>query len=152
MSSLKKKKKQLGMNPSTASHRLVKDILWNFIVYAGRDRCFRCGKKMTRETFSIEHKAPWLDSEDPVGLFFDIDNISFSHNSCNYSASRKSKDWKKSMDENYNKYLKTIPPGKSWCCCCKQYLDISLFGKSAARKSGLATECKQCRKNRNKNI
>lgn len=43
---------------------------------------------MSRETFSIEHKIPWLDSEDPTGLFFNLDNISFSHKSCNYEAKR----------------------------------------------------------------
>ena len=44
---------------------------------------------MTRETFSIEHLKPWLDSNDPVGLYFDLDNISFSHLSCNISDARK---------------------------------------------------------------
>jgi len=67
---MNKKKEQLGMNPSTASGRLVKDILWNYIVSSGHDECYRCGSCMTREDFSIEHKVPWLDSEDPVGLYF----------------------------------------------------------------------------------
>ena len=40
---------------------------------------------------SIDHKTPWLHSEDPRGLFFDIDNIAFSHKSCNYSAARNRK-------------------------------------------------------------
>lgn len=44
---------------------------------------------MTRDTFSLEHIEPWLDSEDPVGLFFNQDNISFSHLSCNISDARK---------------------------------------------------------------
>ena len=79
----KKKNEKLGMNYSTASHRLVRDILFKFIVDAGIT-CYRCGKDLTRETFSIEHKEAWLNSEDPVGLFFDLDNISFSHQSCNY--------------------------------------------------------------------
>ena len=46
---------------------------------------------MDRETFSIEHKTPWLDSGDPIGLYFDLDNISFSHLSCNCRASRRGK-------------------------------------------------------------
>ncbi len=77
------------MNPSTASGRLVKDILWSLIVQTNKDNCCKCGEKMTRETFSIEHKIPWLDSENPIELFFDLDNISFSHLSCNISDARK---------------------------------------------------------------
>lgn len=83
-----KKQQQLGMNPSTASHRLVKDTLWRLVVQAGEDTCYRCGEFMTRETFSIEHKEAWLDSSDPTGLYFDQDNISFSHLSCNIKESR----------------------------------------------------------------
>lgn len=83
-----RKKSQLGMNPSTASARLVKDILWKFIRQSGEDTCYKCNKPMTRETFSIEHKTPWLNSEDPQGLFFDLDNISFSHLRCNVDSRR----------------------------------------------------------------
>lgn len=86
-----KKKQQLGMNPSTASYRLVKDILWNFIATTDSNICYHCSEPMDRETFSIEHIEPWLDSEDPVGLYFNLDNISFSHNSCNIRAARRGK-------------------------------------------------------------
>lgn len=78
-----KKKMQLGMNHSTARARLVKDLLWNFIVKTDNDTCCKCGEKMEKDNFSIEHVKPWLDSEDPVGLFFDIENISYSHLQCN---------------------------------------------------------------------
>jgi hypothetical protein len=83
-----KKQSQLGINPSTASHRLVKDILYSLVLKTDQNNCFQCGKPMSRETFSIEHRVPWLDSENPVGLFFDLDNISFSHKTCNYEAKR----------------------------------------------------------------
>ena len=83
-----KKTLQLGMNPSTASGRLVKDLLFNFIELSG-NICYRCGKPMTRDTFSIEHKKAWLDSDDPVKLYFDIENITYSHISCNSSAARR---------------------------------------------------------------
>lgn len=84
-----KKKMQLGMNPSTASHRLVKDVLWSLIVKTDQHDCCKCGEPMSRETFSIEHIEPWLDSEDPVGLYFDIENIGFSHLKCNIADARK---------------------------------------------------------------
>jgi hypothetical protein len=80
-----KRNEQLGMNAGTASHRLVKDILFDFVSKSGCV-CYRCGEKMCRETFSIEHKTPWLDSDNPVGLFFDLSNISFSHRICNSMA------------------------------------------------------------------
>lgn len=88
---MSKKFEQLGINPSTAQGRLVKDLLWNFILETGRNKCFHCDEEMDRESFSIEHKTPWLDSEDPVGLYFDLNNISFSHLSCNCRASRRGK-------------------------------------------------------------
>lgn len=84
-----KKQKQLGMNPSTASSRLIKDILFKFINDLNLNTCFHCNTAMSRENFSIEHKTPWLDSTTPKQLFFDLDNISFSHLSCNVSHSRK---------------------------------------------------------------
>ncbi len=84
-----KKKLQLGMNPSTASHRLVKDVLWSLIVKTGQSLCCKCGGEMSRETFSIEHIEPWLDSNDPVGLYFSLENIGFSHHSCNVKAARR---------------------------------------------------------------
>lgn len=83
-----KKENQLGMNPSTASNRLVKDVLFKLAVDAGH-KCFQCQGELARESFSIEHKVPWLDSDDPVGLYFDLENIAFSHHGCNVGARRK---------------------------------------------------------------
>lgn len=103
MNSLEKKQSQLGMNPSTASGRLVKDVLFSLVVETGRNVCFRCNQKIKREDFSIEHKTPWLDSEDPVKMFFDLDNIAFSHLSCNIKASRPSKSPTGKTASNYQK-------------------------------------------------
>lgn len=88
---MSKKDDQLGMNYSTASGRLVKDLLWDFVKSSGKNNCYHCNLPMTREDFSIEHKTPWLDSENPKDLFFDISNISYSHLSCNCRASRRGK-------------------------------------------------------------
>lgn len=79
------------MNPSTASGRLVKDILWNFISRLELNNCHRCGLPMSRETFSIEPKIPWLDSENPSVVYFDQENISFSHLLCNIACARNVK-------------------------------------------------------------
>jgi hypothetical protein len=83
-----KKHSQLGINPSTASQRLVKDLLFKFVSDAGHV-CHQCGGSLTRGDFSVEHKTPWLDSDDPVGLFFDLGNVAYSHRSCNASAARR---------------------------------------------------------------
>jgi len=84
-----KKTKQLGMNPSTASNRLKKNLLFEFAKRLDMHWCYQCGAEIEDcDDFTIEHKTPWLHSEDPRGLFFDIDNIAFSHKSCNYKAAR----------------------------------------------------------------
>ncbi len=83
-----KKKFQLGMHHGTAGNRLVKDLLFYFISKTDDKFCYRCGEELSRESFTIEHKTPWLDSDNTKDLFFDLDNISFSHIWCNSSASR----------------------------------------------------------------
>jgi hypothetical protein len=88
-----KKSEQLGIHQGTAQHRLLKDILWSLVVKTGQQNCCRCGEHMSRNSFSIDHIEPWLDSDNPVDKFFDLDNISFSHKSCNIAAARKPLKW-----------------------------------------------------------
>ena len=106
MNTNNKKKEQLGMNHSTASARLLKDILWKLILETGKNICFQCKKEMCRNTFSIEHKIPWLDSENPKELFFDIENISFSHLTCNIKAARQTRKYQ-CREEARNKRLES---------------------------------------------
>lgn len=80
--------KGLNENSSTAQNRLVKDLLFSFIVSSESNVCYHCNKPMSREDFSIEHKVPWRHAENAVDLFYNIDNIAYSHQSCNYSAAR----------------------------------------------------------------
>ena len=88
----KKKSEQLGMNPGTAANRLKKMLLWKYLSMFGNNICFQCKKPIYHiEELSIEHKEPWLDSEDPVKLYFDLDNVGFSHLSCNIGAKRQDK-------------------------------------------------------------
>lgn len=89
MHSKNKKNVQLGMNFATAYGRLRKVILFELVKELGRNFCFQCGAEIiTADDLSIEHKVPWLDSENPVDLFFNLKNIAFSHLGCNSSASR----------------------------------------------------------------
>lgn len=85
-----KKTVQLGMNHGTASSQLRKAILWDYVVKCEHNVCFQCkGQILSIDELSIEHKEPWLDSENPKELFFSLDNIAFSHISCNIGAARK---------------------------------------------------------------
>ena len=71
-----KRTEQLGMNPSTAYGRLRKELLYLYVKKAGDHYCYRCNEEIkTIDEFSVEHKDAWLDSENPVELFFSIENI-----------------------------------------------------------------------------
>ena len=87
IASQKNKRKQLGMDPGTAANRLSRKLLYELGDRLDMQWCYHCAAKIEGiEDMSIEHKVPWLHSEDPVGLYFDMDNIAFSHKSCNYKA------------------------------------------------------------------
>jgi hypothetical protein len=82
-----KKSKQLGMPFGTASGRLRKMLLFKLAKELGYDVCYRCQLQISDiENFTIEHKKAWLDV-DP-NLFWDLDNIAFSHLACNVGARR----------------------------------------------------------------
>ncbi len=85
-----KRQLQLGMNPSTAQNALKKQLMFHLAKKCGMDVCFQCGDIIeSSDQLSVEHKVPWLDSENPVDLFFDLNNVAFSHLSCNVKAGRK---------------------------------------------------------------
>lgn len=83
-------KAQLGVVPTTARNKLMRDLLWQSLPKPVC--CFRCTRPMTRDTFSIEHKIPWLDKPNAVELYFDLNNVAYSHQVCNSSASRKNRE------------------------------------------------------------
>jgi hypothetical protein len=83
------KTKQLGMPFSKANYTLYRDIMYHLAIKSGLDLCVHCNKPLSRDTFSVEHKISWQNSDNPVELFFSMDNIAFSHLSCNISVARK---------------------------------------------------------------
>lgn len=86
----KKKDSLLGMSHSTANHKLKKAIIFKFVQLNGLDICFQCEEKIESiDDLSIEHKTPWMSSENPIESFFDLDNIAFSHLSCNSAAAAR---------------------------------------------------------------
>lgn len=129
------KKDLLGLDPGTASNRLVKNLLFDYVVKAGYV-CFRCGLPLTRDTFSIEHKEPWMIATNPLDAFFDLDNIAYSHKLCNSLAARR-KLPKHGTEHMYNKY---------GCRC-----DTCITGRSAYRKSIYTKETRRRRYQNQKN-
>ena len=84
------KSEQLGMKYGTAYNKLRKSILFELVKETKKDICYRCKKKIENiDELSIEHKEDWLYSDNPKELFFDYNNISFSHLSCNVANSGK---------------------------------------------------------------
>lgn len=86
----KKKLDKLGIPFGTANAKLKKSLLFYMAILLKMDTCFHCGKIIQElEEFSIEHKIPWLNSDDPKKNFYDLDNIAFSHLKCNVEAGTK---------------------------------------------------------------
>ena len=126
-----KKRKQLGMPSGTAYHRLRRKIMFNLISQLDLNWCYQCGAEIeTGKDFSVEHKEPWLDSSNPKELFFDLDNISFSHQSCNYRASRGSK--------GKGKPCPSINHYKNGCRCdlCRELKKIEQRNYRKKKKNG----------------
>lgn len=93
--------KLLGMHPATASGKLLRDLLFSFIEEK-EITCHRCGGKLLRDNFSIEHKEAWMSADDPLTSFFDLTNVTYSHRFCNYSAAVRQKSGCGSIGE-YNR-------------------------------------------------
>lgn len=92
MKANEEKARQLGMPFGTASHRLRKRLMFFLAEKCGKTICFRCGRPIeSAEELSIDHKEDWLHSQNPEQLFFDLDNIAFSHRICNMKAGGKRK-------------------------------------------------------------
>lgn len=87
-----KKSEQLGMSHGKASNILRKSIIFHLANKCGMGNCYQCGQPINDiDNFTIEHKEAWLDSNSPSDLYFDMNNIAFSHSSCNYKAKRNPK-------------------------------------------------------------
>jgi 5-methylcytosine-specific restriction endonuclease McrA len=127
-----RKKDQLGMPFGTAMHRLRKAVVFDLLQRHGENICYVCNSWIeTCEELSIEHKIPWQDNN--TDLFWNIDNIAFSHRKCN-RPHRTTGQMRRKIG----------PEGTSWCKRCKAFKDIHLFSKKRARWNGLNDQCKSC--------
>jgi len=140
-----KKTEQLGMPYGTASGRLLKRLLLRMAQDLHRDMCFRCGKRIeTVEEFSIEHKKDWLDVS--VDLFWDLDNIAFSHRVCNVAASKRDSQARlDQLDAARIDHVTDAPEGMAWCYGHRRFLERGLFNANKWYPSGVQRYCKECR-------
>lgn len=136
----KKKSEKLGINYSTASAKLRKQILFKLVQQCNLDECFKCKTKIENlEELSIEHKLNWY--VNGVEYFWDLDNIAFSHLKCNRP------DFP-SCGRGHKRRIEP-PEGKAWCSTHKDFLPRENFDKGA-RWDGLKGHCKECRSSRHK--
>ena len=126
---------QLGMPMGTASARLRKAVMLNLLQRLGEDKCYKCGEQIqTPEELSLEHKENWLH-RDPA-LFWDLNNISFSHWRCNRPERHSGKGGKM--------YRKIGPVGTSWCSVHKRFLPVGQFQRNRSRWNGVHYTCREC--------
>ena len=122
------------MSFGKAAHALRKSIMFDMAAKCGMDSCFRCGAVIeSAAELSIDHKESWLYVNPE--LFWDLNNIAFSHRSCNTT------DRPMFPKKNFPR------EGESWCSSCKSSKPKDEFG---ARKcgSGTAAHCNLCRRAR----
>lgn len=123
---------QLGMSHGAAAGQLRKRVLFHLLTKLGENVCFKCSEVIDKvEDLSIEHKQPWEGRS--AELFWDIENIAFSHLHCNR------------VDTNGAIKLRKVgPPGTAWCSVHKQFLPVGSFNKKSDRWSGINWRCRDC--------
>lgn len=128
-------KNQLGMPIGTANARLKKSILFSLLQETGKNVCFRCGNEITSvDDLSIDHKE-WWENVNPE-LFWDLNNIAFSHLKCNCSHQRRV--------TSQPKLRKVVSEGFAWCSGCKQEYPVECFWANRSRYNGLNNLCMPC--------
>jgi hypothetical protein len=121
----------------TAGHRLRKLIMFHLFMKLGDNICFKCGKHIEMiSELSIEHIQSWqLNGPE---LFWDIDNIAFSHLKCNRQSVSK--------PGSGIARRKIGPEGTAWCSGCKDFLPAVKFHRNRAHWNGYGNSCIACMK------
>lgn len=129
-----KKNETLGMPHGTACHRLRKMILFKLLLKLEENVCVKCHLPIeVVEDLSIEHLKPWegISAE----LFWDLDNIAFSHLKCNRPDR---------PDNGGIKNRFVGPDGTNWCWKHQKFLPVEWFSPNKHRWNGLHNLCKEC--------
>lgn len=122
---------QLGMPNGTANARLRKNILFYLLTKLKENVCFKCGTIIEKvDDLSIEHKLPWEGRS--TELFWDLNNIAFSHLKCNRPHNHGGGGVK--MER---------PKGTNWCRFHKAFLPVENFSRESRQWNGLRTVCKE---------
>jgi hypothetical protein len=126
------KTRTLGIPFGTACGRLRKNILFHLLTRLNENVCFKCRQPIEMvEDLSIEHKLPWESRS--AELFWDLNNIAFSHLRCNVRH-----------DSGAEKLRKIGPEGTAWCHRHKAFLPIEKFWKRRDTCNGLRRACSEC--------
>lgn len=132
-----RRRELLGMDPGTAATRLRLMILFHVLERHDENVCYRCGGIIaTYKELSIEHIEPWEGRS--AELFWDLENIAFSHRPCN----------QRHVVANGSRSKRIVAPeGQAWCSTCKAFKPVEEF-YSGTRWNGLSTQCKGCHHDR----
>lgn len=121
---------QLGMSHGAAAGKLRKNILFHLLVRLQENICFKCGLLISSSNeLSIEHKQSWEGVS--AELFWNLDNIAFSHLRCN-------------RPDRIPHRIRTVE-GDGWCSRCRTFKSRNEFYANSSTLNGLMTECKSCR-------
>jgi hypothetical protein len=127
----------LGMSHGAACSRLRKMVLFRQLAKYDDNVCVRCSEKIENiDELSIEHVKPWEGLS--ADLFWDLDNVAFSHMRCNKPHTFHGGVAKR----------KIAPDGMSWCVGCKKFEPIENFTVDRGRWTGLAHYCRESRLDR----
>lgn len=124
----------LGMPQGTASNRLRKMLLFRQLKKHNENVCVRCEKEIESvDDLSVEHIKPWEGIS--ADLFWDLDNVAFSHMKCNVPHRRFTPDGAERR--------KIGQEGTSWCTVCKTFHPDSDFSRDASHWNGLRKICRE---------
>lgn len=125
------KSKQLGVNFSTACNQLRKSVMFSLVQKCGLNLCHRCGKEIeTSHELSLDHVEDWMYKENAQELFFDVNNIAFSHKTCNYGARQRLKGGKSSKSKFKGVVRNDRNPNRPWraqICENRKCISIGTF-------------------------
>jgi hypothetical protein len=118
-----------------ASALLLRQTVWLLLVATDQGRCFRCGGEMSLADYSLDHAEPWRGQD--AALFWDPNNIHWSHKLCNTKAAR-------TVTPSQDARRRIVRNGLLRCSFCKKDLPVSQFWKSSKVNCGYNSLCKAC--------